>query len=347
MRNILTTALTFVFLTSCASAPTQAQSVTPTSLSTTNNAHTATIAPSELVIQIKDMQPIPVNDKLWIDSIAIENTQSLWLIGIGETTDQKYSLINYDTKDWHVFEIPTNMVSCYANAPLNVADLVVEPDGTVWGNSGCKIFRFDGNTWKDYSSDDGIGQGNISALVLDPLGNIWVGTDKGFVSKFDKTQWTTYSKEDSTNLEAIYSSIVLSDGTLWFGGLGGISHFDGEHWVTYKHEAQKNKPILAVEIAATKNGEIWVVENAGKGAMYYFDGKSWQDVNEIESRCTSVFVDQNNHVWLGAIDRLFYSTGKDWLEIPISTVTGMAQTQDGAIWFGTHGGLYLYNSGNR
>ena len=164
------------------------------------------------------------------------------------------------------------------------------------------------------------------------------------MSKFDKTEWTTYSKNDSTNLDKIYSSIVLPDGILWFGGLGGISHFDGERWTTYKHQDEYNRPIEAVEIAATKDGGIWVVENALEHAVFYFDGNNWKPVNEIESRCTSIFVDQNNHVWLGAIHRLFYSTGKDWLEIPISTVTGMAQTQDGTIWLGTQGGLYLYNS---
>ena len=345
MQNFLTTALIFVFLTSCSSsAPTQAQSITPISLPTPTNAQIATVTPSEFVIQTKDMQPTLVSDKLWIDSIAIENSQSLWLIGIGEATNQKYSLINYDRKDWHVFEIPTNMVSCYANAPVRVADLVVEEDGTVWGNSGCRIFRFDGNTWRAYSNDDGIGQGDISALVIDQSGDIWVGTDEGFVSKCDKTEWTTYSKNDSTNLDKIHSSIVLPDGTLWFGGLGGISRFDGKHWTTYNHHDQYNHPIEAVEIAPTKDGGIWAVENAVEHAVFYFDGKNWKTVNEIESRCTSIFIDQNNYVWLGAPNRLFYSTGNDWLEIPISTVTGMAQTQDGTIWFGTHGGLYLYNS---
>jgi len=320
MRNILTVVLILAFLSSCRPAPNQAQSNALTSFPATTN------TPFDSGISVQEVQPILVNDKLFIDSIAVENTQSIWLIGIGEATDQKYSLINYDRKDWHVFEIPTNMVSCYANAPLRVADLAVDADGTVWGNSGCQIFRFDGNTWMAYSSDDGIGQGDISTLVIDQLGNIWVGTNKGFVSKFDKTEWTTYSKNDSTNLDKIYSSIVLPDGTLWFGGLGGISHFDGERWTTYKHQDEYNRPIEAVEIAATKDGGIWVVENALEHAVFYFDGNNWKPVNEIESRCTSIFVDQNNHVWLGAIHGLFYSTGKDWLEIPISTVTGMAQT---------------------
>lgn len=107
MRNLLASALIFVFLTSCSSVPNPAQSIISTSLPSANNAVIATTTPSEIDVQINNIQPILVNDKLWIDSIAVEDTQSLWLIGNGEATDQKYSLINYDRKDWHVFEIPT------------------------------------------------------------------------------------------------------------------------------------------------------------------------------------------------------------------------------------------------
>lgn len=236
------------------------------------------------------------------------------------------------------------MVSCYANAPLRVADLAVEANGIVWGNSGCRVFRFDGTTWMAYSSDDGIGEGNISTLTIDQSGEIWVGTDKGFISKFDKTKWITYAKNDSANLEEIYTSIALSDGTLWFGGFGGISHFDGKHWTTFKKKTQYGLAILVSNIAVTKNSGLWVVANTDENAIYYFDGNNWKDINEIESCCASILVDQNNYVWLGASNRLFYSTGNNWFEIPISTVTGMVQTLDGTIWFATHGGLYMYKS---
>ena len=53
-------------------------------------------------------------------------------------------------------------------------------------------------TWKNYSTDDGLPANEIRAITEDANGVKWFGTDGGGVAKLDGDTWTVYDEEDGS-----------------------------------------------------------------------------------------------------------------------------------------------------
>lgn len=91
-----------------------------------------------------------------------------------------------------------------------VSSIAVAKDGTAWfGFSHASfldypcgsrsdvveergVYRYDGKTWTQFTTEDGLVDNKICAITLDSNGNTWFGSfDKG-VSRFDGQEWKTY-----------------------------------------------------------------------------------------------------------------------------------------------------------
>lgn len=84
-------------------------------------------------------------------------------------------------------------------------------------------------TFTRYNKDSGFPVNGVMTIREDKMKNLWMGTDEGLVMFNPETNLTkVYNKEDglqgNTFLDAAASN--ASDGTLWFGGVGGINHID-------------------------------------------------------------------------------------------------------------------------
>lgn len=97
--------------------------------------------------------------------------------------------------------------------------------GNMWFGTGIGVLHFDGNTWKTYTSDDGLSDNHVFDIAIDSKGNKWFATVGG-VSKFDDKIWTTYTKKDGL-LESITTITIDNEDKLWLGANLGVSIFDG------------------------------------------------------------------------------------------------------------------------
>jgi len=93
----------------------------------------------------------------------------------------------------------------------SVASIAVAEDGTAWFGfsygsglfpSTCGIrmdyaeewgvYRYDGQNWTQFTTDDGLVDDKICVVTLDSSSNVWFGSfDKG-ISRFDGNGWTSY-----------------------------------------------------------------------------------------------------------------------------------------------------------
>ncbi len=80
--------------------------------------------------------------------------------------------------------------------------------------------RFDGETWKTYTTDDGLVDNRVRGAYALGDGNLWLCTEGG-VSKFDGTNWVNYTVADG--LPSNYLSRVweAADGTIWLRSTDG------------------------------------------------------------------------------------------------------------------------------
>jgi signal transduction histidine kinase/ligand-binding sensor domain-containing protein/CheY-like chemotaxis protein/HPt (histidine-containing phosphotransfer) domain-containing protein len=93
--------------------------------------------------------------------------------------------------------------------------MFVAPDGVV---------RF-----RRYLSRDGMADDAVATILEDRDGNLWISSTTG-ISRFapDTGRWRTYGAADGTIDGAYFdaSGLRAPDGTLYFGGFGGITAFD-------------------------------------------------------------------------------------------------------------------------
>jgi hypothetical protein len=78
------------------------------------------------------------------------------------------------------------------------------------------ILRFDGTSWRSYSTEDGLLSNFVLDAERDGWGNMWFSTDKG-VSRFDGANWTSYPE--------LRGDLTLDGhGNVWMSYEGGNCH---------------------------------------------------------------------------------------------------------------------------
>ncbi len=82
-------------------------------------------------------------------------------------------------------------------------------------------------TVKNYSISDGIPQSQVTALIEDNLGYLWIGTRGGGLARFDGEEFVVY-----TTLDGLFSNVINdlwfdNDENLWLLHPRGFTRFDG------------------------------------------------------------------------------------------------------------------------
>ncbi|MFQ5587418.1 MAG: two-component regulator propeller domain-containing protein [Nitrospiria bacterium] len=112
--------------------------------------------------------------------------------------------------------------------PNYVISSVIDAKGIKWfGTWGGGLSRFDGKTFKNYTTKDGLPGNIINAIEIDAKGMMWIGTNKG-VSRFDGKAFKTFTRMDGLLGDYVFAIAIDPDGHKWFGTFGGVSRYTGE-----------------------------------------------------------------------------------------------------------------------
>jgi ligand-binding sensor domain-containing protein len=106
--------------------------------------------------------------------------------------------------------------------PSYVFSILAAPDGSVWaGTWGGGVSRFDGKTWRNLTTRDGLAGNIVYAIARDSEGQFWFGTDKG-VSRYDGRIWKTFGRADGLLESHVYALAIAPDGSVWAGTKRGV-----------------------------------------------------------------------------------------------------------------------------
>lgn len=109
--------------------------------------------------------------------------------------------------------------------PNYIVSMAIDSQNKVWaGTWGAGVSFYDGKTWKTLTEQDGLPSNHIFMLRLD--GDLlWIGTSKGLVRyEITTRQMKIYGSQHGLFADAVFSMDIHSDGSLWIGGFGGVSH---------------------------------------------------------------------------------------------------------------------------
>ncbi len=178
----------------------------------------------------------------WVYTIAIDRQGVMWFgteggvtrfdgsqwtsythtDGLGLDTGQTVKTPDYTFGNPHHID-PSKQAT--ASNPNYVVSAAIDRQDQKWfGTWGGGISRFDGTSWKTYSTADGLGGNFVFSQAVDHNGILWAGTDGG-VSWFDGARWRTYTTRDGLMDDFVYSIAVDDDGNKWFGTRVGVSRF--------------------------------------------------------------------------------------------------------------------------
>ncbi|VAX33842.1 hypothetical protein MNBD_NITROSPIRAE01-1283 [hydrothermal vent metagenome] len=112
--------------------------------------------------------------------------------------------------------------------PNYVVSSAIGPKGYKWfGTWGSGLSRFDGKTFLNFTTKDGLAGNIINAIEVDASGMMWIGTNKG-VSRFDGQHFTNFTKQEGLLGDYVFAIAIDPDGHKWFGTFGGVSRYTGD-----------------------------------------------------------------------------------------------------------------------
>ena len=113
--------------------------------------------------------------------------------------------------------------------PNYVSSALFDRDGRFWvGTLGGGLSVFDGRTWTNFTTKEGLSGNVVYSMALDEKRNVlWIGTEDG-VSRYDFRTFTNFRKDNGLFAGAVYAVTVDPAGDKWFGSYGQVSRYQGE-----------------------------------------------------------------------------------------------------------------------
>jgi ligand-binding sensor domain-containing protein len=159
-----------------------------------------------------------------IMTIAQDKTGKLWLGGEGMgliiMDEDKNQLITYKNDPENTNSLSNNDIKC----------ILFDGDYAWIATNGGGLDKFDilKNTFKHYTSDEGLPSNSLMGMLQDDKGNLWISSTKGLFRFEPKTEKIIkFDKNDGlqSNEFRYNSQLKLKDGRMLFGGIEGLSIF--------------------------------------------------------------------------------------------------------------------------
>lgn len=261
-------------------------------------------------------------------------------------------LIRYDGKTLESFSKKEGIGSA-------IRGIKEDKDGNIWFGTSSGLTKYNGNSFTNYSLNEGLISEEIWAIDIDTNGTIWVGTVGG-LSKFDGNKFETFEvpKEEVENAIPMLSEKRIGDilidkkGDIWFSTDGyGISKYNGTsfEFLTKENGLTDNN---VADIFEDSQGNIWI--GTFYGGVSKYDGNSFTNFTKdgiIDGIETYNFCEDNHgNIWFSAENFGVYKhdgtkftqfTKEDGLAT--NTIQSIFEDNKGQIWFGTWEGISLYD----
>ncbi len=264
-------------------------------------------------------------------------TNSLQDFHVGRSQNAWTVLVDHEQHVWigtweeGLFQFQTNHFQPAPGAEIlgqRIFALFQDHGGQLWAGTQNGLARRDGQSWKVFTTRDGLSENTIRAIAEDADGKLWVGTESGGLNFFKARKFISYQQAENglpgNDISALY---LDKDDVLWVGTFGhGLARLQHGRWTRYstRDGLASNSIGYIIEDDA---GNLWIGSNAG---LMRIGKKSLKDyvpgtTNSISCRT------------YGEAD------GLPTRECSIGAQPAAIRTQDGQFWFPTVKGLVCVN----
>jgi len=262
----------------------------------------------------------------------------------------------------------------------NIHALLQDKHGNIWvGTTKEGVYRYDGKSFTQFTTKDGLSNNTVSSMLEDKAGNIWIGTNNG-LNRYDGRSiqhipiylngngylsMGTPVEDPATDQNEIWSIMQTKNGTLWFGARSGLYCYNGTSFTRFIDKQglvnEDNVQLKMVDcMFEAQNGVIWF----GSGMMPGDEGICRYDPQTQRLIRTKpggdgwiryMVEDKKGNVWIGTRKRgIWLYDGKDFSKFMDGNDIGLSALADrsGNIWFSggekddgysSDGGIWLYD----
>jgi ligand-binding sensor domain-containing protein len=194
--------------------------------------------------------------------------------------------------------------------------------GNIWFGSS----RYDGKSFRNFTTKDGFPSNSIRLLLEDKTGKLWFGAQGENMFVYDGKTFTVLKNKDGKAFKNVWSIIEDKKGSIWFGDVDGLWRYDPSTSLrtgsgTFTQVSQRG----AYSIIQDKKGNIWTTgdvnpPNGPFWALSRYDAKSLYNKEPT-------------------VTEIMSTKGPGML-------CGILEANDGSIWFGALGsmsGVYRYD----
>lgn len=257
-------------------------------------------------------------------------------------------------------ESPSNclfQISAYVNA------IHQDAGGTYWfGTHGHGVGRFNPaepeKGMRYFAVEEGLGGVNVTDILEDQKGNIWLATSGGLTRYSGKGEFGTFvnlTMKDGLHSNDIRCLAMDSKGTLWIGTQKGVQRYDGRYFTHIELPPAKldyargiSSPKVVHDIIEDQKGRIWLGTNGG---AYIYDGVSLTVLSEKDGLSSNavkcLLADSKGNIWLGTHDggvNRFDGEKLTREQVQGKEIWALYEDQAGDIWFSAVGeGLYRFD----
>lgn len=312
-----------------------------------------------------------------ISSICIDKFKNVWIgtyaEGINKYNPAKERFVLYQHSPFAKSKVAEN----------NVSSILVDDKNNLWlatNGDGIKVYRKDNfltqnnllfELKNDIKNKNTLSNNNVTSIIQDKSGIIWIGTFGGGVNKYDPTlkkfEVFKYKLEDPESLgnDFIHTIYEDSEGTIWVGtGLSGINRFD-KNTNSFKRFRDNSKYPNSTKylnspevtsILEDNNGNLWVGTTTGGISKFNRKTEAFvhfkhiqDDLNSISSnRINCIYEDTKGRLWIGTFSgglNLYNEKENSFTHyseqdgLASNTVQSITEDANGTLWIATINGI--------
>ncbi len=227
--------------------------------------------------------------------------------------------------------------------------LIVGPHGRLWSSSGQNGVRIINPA---DNSVTGLDVPPVNAMVSDPHGVVWIGTEAGLFKVDDRSDAPLHARIDGSPHTPVPDLVCDGVGGVFYLSSGHLRHRHGDGTDSSVAGGWPSAAFDPLAIAIDRDGALWV---GGAGGLFRFTVSndrvsSYEAIPTTDTRTNTivaVMVDHRGWVWAGTALGVSVFDGRRWVSVDADggllsddvDQDGLREDPDGSVWISTSEGF--------
>jgi ligand-binding sensor domain-containing protein len=236
----------------------------------------------------------------------------------------------------------------FTNKDDNVHCSLQDKAGNIWyGTMRNGLYKYDGKSFSNYSTTNGLIDNTINHLMEAKDGKIWISTNSGatyYDGKLFKKLEIVLPNSEPSKRKDVFSIMQDKAGKLWFATVNGVYIYDGKIFSYFKVYENNTDCYFKIEyILEDKSGAYWFGTRCNEG-VFRFDGKTITHLKPYENDWAwPVLQDKKGNIWFSSWKGVYQYDGQSFKKytkndgLSGDMVARIMEDKKGNLWFGGDG----------